>query len=150
MSPFDGARARAIRLQSKVSIEDLAAAAGVSPNTVRAAENGIREPRPRVAAALAEALGASLAELAIPAGPLTLREARQRLGLTQTDIADRIGLGRQMVSRVERGVGGVTSPETWASAYELTRDQWFQAHRASQDVARQRVAMRTSRRTTGG
>ncbi|MFI9311217.1 helix-turn-helix domain-containing protein [Streptomyces triculaminicus] len=148
MSLFDGARARAIRLEAGVCIEGLAAAAGVSPNTVRTAESGKHQPRPRVAAALAKALGVALRDLAVPGERPTLREIRHRLGLTQAEIARRVGLGRQMVSRVERGVGGVGSPHLWANAYELTPSQWMSAHRASQDLARKDVAIRTHRRRT--
>lgn len=150
MSPFDGARVRALRLESGVDIESLAAAAGVSPNTVRAAESGAHQPRPRVAAALARALGVPLEDLSSPTARATLREIRHRLGLTQTEMARRIGIGRQMVSRVERGVSGVGSPQLWAMAYGLTADQWRRALQASRDVVRQKVAAQTYDRRKRG
>lgn len=155
MFSFDGARARAIRLAAGVCVEDLAAAAGVSPNTVRAAETGTRWPRPAVAGALASALGVGLAELSSTTGNPTLSDIRRRLGMTQTQIAERVGAGRQMVSRVERGVGGVGSPAAWARAYGLSVEQWERAHRAGREEARRRVARLTGahsrhRRGRGG
>ncbi|WP_369524620.1 helix-turn-helix transcriptional regulator [Streptomyces agglomeratus] len=146
MLPYDGARARALRLESGVCVEDLATAAGVSPNTVRNAESGRHQPHPRVARALARALGIPLHEIA-PGGPaLTLRDVRGRLGLTQAEMAARIGVVRQMVSQVERGVTSVRSPQTWASAYGLTPTQWRRLHQASRDLVRRKVAAQTRQR----
>jgi transcriptional regulator with XRE-family HTH domain len=39
-----------------------------------------------------------------------VREIRKELGLRQRDVADRSGLSTETVSRVERGVQGVTFP----------------------------------------
>ncbi|MBV6700302.1 helix-turn-helix domain-containing protein [Kitasatospora aureofaciens] len=149
MSRFDAARARALRLNSGVGFEDLALLAGVSPNTIRNALEGKHNPWPRVAAAIARALGVPAAELSLASGPLTLRDIRHRLGLAQKDIATRVGVCRQMVSRVERGVGGVGAPEHWARAYGLTLKQWLRAHQASQKSALKRVEERI-KNTTGG
>ncbi|MFI2764913.1 helix-turn-helix domain-containing protein [Streptomyces echinatus] len=146
MSLFDGARARTLRLEARIGIDDLAVAAGISPNTVRYAESGIHQPRPRVANAIAKALGVTLAELAPCGPPLTLRDVRRRLGLTQAQMAARIGVVRQMVSQVERGVTGVRSPSTWAAAYRLTPSQWSSAQKASRDLVRRKVAAQTHRR----
>lgn len=153
MGLYDGARARALRLKAGICIEDLAAAAGVSPNTVRTAESGTHQPRPRVADAIARALGVPLSELVHPRQPLTLRDVRWRLGLTQAQMAARIGVVRQRVSQVERGVSGVRSAASWAAAYGLTLEQWQSAHTAARDLVRQKVAARTRRRRkqlTGG
>ncbi|MBW1603519.1 transcriptional regulator [Streptomyces sp. JJ66] len=149
MSWFDGTRVRTLRCQAGICVEDLAAAAGVSPNTVRAAESGRHQPHPRVAAALATALGVEIADLSTPCPILTLREVRARMGLTQTEMAARIGVARQMVSRVERGVGGVGAPTAWAAAYGLAAEQWKRAFRASRDVVRAKVTARTSRGESG-
>ncbi|MFI6209166.1 helix-turn-helix transcriptional regulator [Streptomyces sp. NPDC051041] len=146
MSPYDGARARALRLQARLSVEDLAAAAGVSPNTVRSAESGTHQPRPRVAQAIARALGVPPRKLIPSRTGLTLRDVRCRLGLTQAEMAARIGVVRQMVSQVERGVTGVRSPLDWAAAYRLTLAQWTRAHQASRDLVRQKVAAQARRR----
>lgn len=146
MSSYDGARARALRLESRICIEELAAAAGVSPNTVRNAESGKHRPCPRVAKALAKALGIPLREIAPPGPVLTLRDIRHRLGLTQAEMAERIGVVRQMVSQVERGVTGVSAPLAWATAYGLTPTQWGRAHKTSRDLVRQKVASRARQR----
>lgn len=147
MSQYDGAHSRALRLQAHLSTEELATAAGISPNTVRSAEAG-HQPQPRVAAALARALGVPLRELAPPGPALTLRDVRRRLGLTQADIAVRIGVVRQRVSQVERGVTGVRQPQSWARAYRLTPAQWTRAHTAARDLVRQKVAAQTRKRRT--
>ncbi|MEU8526425.1 helix-turn-helix transcriptional regulator [Streptomyces sp. NPDC048629] len=143
---FDGARARALREQAGVSVESLAAAAQMSPNTIRSAETSCHEPSPRVITAIAAALGVPPTELATRCGRPTLRDIRRRLGLSQTEMAQRIGIGRQMVSRIERGVGGVRSPRAWAAAYGLTHTQWDNAIQATRDTARQKVHAKTSRR----
>ncbi|MFD5588813.1 helix-turn-helix transcriptional regulator [Streptomyces sp. NPDC127063] len=146
MGLYDGARARSLRLQAGVSVEDLATAAGVSPNTVRSAESGTHQPRPRVANAIARALGVPLSELFQPNQRLTLRDVRWHLGLTQAQMAARIGVVRQRISQVERGVAGVRSVAAWAAAYGLTAAQWVSAHKASRDLVRQKVAAQTHKR----
>ncbi|HEY9372292.1 helix-turn-helix transcriptional regulator [Streptomyces sp.] len=150
MSAFDGARARTLRVQAGVSVESLAAAAELSPNTVRSAESGRHQPDPRVVTALATTLGVTPADLVVRCGTPTLRHIRRRLGLSQNEMAQRLGIGRQMVSRVERGVGGVRTPYTWAAAYELTETQWERAVQATRDAAREQVRVRTSRNARRG
>lgn len=152
MGLYNGARARALRRQAGVCVEELATAAGVSPNTVRAAESGTHQPRPRVANAIARALGVPLSELILDSTP-TLRDIRWRLGLTQAQMAARIGVVRQRVSQVERGMPTGTSAARWATAYELTLDQWHSAHTAARDLVLHKVAAQTRRDTkqsTGG
>ncbi|MFP8886793.1 helix-turn-helix transcriptional regulator [Streptomyces mangrovi] len=146
MTSYDGARARALRLEARIRIEEPAVAAGVSPNTIRSAESGTHQPRPRVADAIARALGVPLSEIT-PRGPsLTLRDVRWRLGLTQAEMAARIGVVRQMVSQIERGVTDVRSTATWAGAYGPTVVQWTSAHKAARDPVRQKVAAQAHRR----
>jgi transcriptional regulator with XRE-family HTH domain len=139
---------RTLRLQAGIGIEDLAAAAALSANTVRSAEKGSHQPRPRIMQALADALGVPLSELFSPGPELTLREARRRRGLTQAQIAAELGVVSQYVSQVERGISGVRAPLLWASAYGLTLTQWRRAHAAARDLIRQKVAARTQRRRT--
>ncbi|MFB7739809.1 helix-turn-helix transcriptional regulator [Streptomyces sp. NPDC056112] len=146
MSLYDGARARALRLEAGIAVEDLAVAAGVSPNTVRSVESGKHQPRPRVAHGIARALGVSVEELTLPGSVQTLRDIRLRLGRTQSEMAAHLGVVRQMVSQVERGVNGVRSPSLWAAAYGLTLAQWTDAQRASRDLVWQKVAAQTHRR----
>ncbi|MER6121779.1 helix-turn-helix transcriptional regulator [Streptomyces sp. NPDC001795] len=146
MSPYDGARARALRLDAQIGIEELATAGGVSANTVRSAESGHHQPRPRVANAIARALGVPLDELAPPGPALTLCDVRRRLVLTQAEIADKLGVVRQRVSQVERGVTEVPSPQAWAAAYGLSTAQWVSVDAASRDLVRQHVAERARKR----
>lgn len=142
---FDGPRARALRVESGISLENLAVAAGLSPNTVRSAESGAHQPRPRVAAAIATALGVTPHDL-ITTDIVTLRRARFVLGLTQREIAHRIGCSRQLVSRIERGAGRPGSPDAWSAAYELTPAQWRQAMEATQAAVRHQVAFHIQNR----
>ncbi|MGW3100020.1 helix-turn-helix transcriptional regulator [Streptomyces sp. NPDC001102] len=146
MASYDGARARALRLEARIGIDDLAIAAGVSPNTVRYAEAGVHQPRPHVIHAIARALGVTFDDLTPRDSELTLRDARRRLGLTQAQMAQRLGVVRQMVSQVERGVTGVRRAAAWAAAYQLTPDQWTRARQTSRDLVRQKVAAQTRQR----
>ncbi|MFG2884877.1 helix-turn-helix domain-containing protein [Streptomyces sp. NPDC048297] len=145
MTVYDGARARALRLRAGIKVDDLAIAAGVSPNTIRSSESGHHQPHPRVAHAVAKALGVTLDELTPLEPPLTLRDIRGRIGLTQTEMAIRLGVVRQMVSQVERGVTGVRSPAAWADAYGLTPTQWESARQAARDLVRRKVAHQAQR-----
>jgi transcriptional regulator with XRE-family HTH domain len=149
VSPFDGARARALRLNTGISIEDLAAAAGISPNTVRSAESGRHQPCARVERAIARALGVTLHEIRTPGPFVTLRDIRLSLGLTQAQMAARIGVVRQRVSQIERGLGTVAAPAAWAAAYGLTLAQWTRAHQATRDLVRQNVAAKARQRKRG-
>ncbi|GGU44728.1 helix-turn-helix transcriptional regulator [Streptomyces violascens] len=145
---FNGARCRALRLGSGRSIRTLAAAAQVAPNTLLAAESGVRQPRTRVARALATALGVPVHELQLPL-PLedaSLADIRRGLDLTQQEMAARIGVSWQTVSRVERG-SRVQTALDWAAAYALTLPQWRRAHEVSRDRVRREAAARTLRPT---
>ncbi|MEU4038660.1 helix-turn-helix transcriptional regulator [Streptomyces collinus] len=151
MSAYDGSRLRDLRLKAGLRIEALATAAGISPNTVRAVEKGRHQPRPRVVQALARTLGVPLRELAKNGRKATLREVRGLLGLTQAEMAARVGASRQRVSQVERGVGTVRAPHLWAAAYGLTPDQWARALDETRDLVRQKVRTQIrQRRTTRG
>jgi len=150
VSRYDGVRARALRVESGIHVEELAAAAGVSPNTIRHSEDGTYQPQPRTARAIAQALGVHLHELAPPGPDLTLRELRRSRGLTQDDVAARIGVVRQLVSQVERGVRGVHTPLAWADAYGLTPVEWDRAHRTARDLVKAKVADRIRTRSLRG
>lgn len=136
-APFDGQHTRQLRLQAGLSVETLAALAQVSPNTIRAAESGQRQPRARVINDLAAALGVPPTELTRSPRVSSLHDVRADLGLTQTQIAHLVGTCRQVVSRVERGIGAVRDPQRWATAYRLTVRQWHTArHTARQNLSR--------------
>ncbi|WP_331718683.1 helix-turn-helix transcriptional regulator [Streptomyces sp. NBC_00212] len=145
---FDGARFRALRLASGLSIRALAAAANLAPNTVHSAERGVRQPRTRVARALAKALGVPLRDLQCPiTEDASLADIRRALDLTQKEMAARIGVSWQTVCRVERG-GHVQLALDWAVGYALTLPQWRRAHQVSRDLVRREAAAETPRRTT--
>ncbi|MGW1666182.1 helix-turn-helix domain-containing protein [Streptomyces microflavus] len=127
-----------------LSCEQLAMLAGVSPETVRRAEKGKSQPSGRVAKALADALSCQVEELAPTGAQLTLKELRQRQGGTQRDLAARIGVSTQMVSRVENGVYGVREPNRWAAAYGVSRAQWGAAWAASKEDRRRRIRAQPS------
>ncbi|GHI04647.1 helix-turn-helix transcriptional regulator [Streptomyces cellostaticus] len=148
MSAYDGSRVRDLRLKAGLRIDDLAAAAGISANTVRSVEKGRHQPQPRVAQALARALGVPLRELARNGRNLSLHEVRGLLGLTQAEMAARVGASRQRVSQVERGAATVRSPHAWATAYGLTPDQWTRALEQARDLVRRTVRTQIRQRRT--
>ncbi|MHC3394700.1 helix-turn-helix domain-containing protein [Streptomyces lavendulocolor] len=131
-----------------LSCEQLAMLAGISPETVRRAEKGKSKPSARVTKALADALGRRVEELAPPAAQLTLKQLRQHAGGTQKDVAGRIGVSTQMVSRVENGVYGVKDPDRWASAYGVSKAKWMKAWTAGREDRRQRI--RAQPKKSGG
>ncbi|WP_326655711.1 helix-turn-helix transcriptional regulator [Streptomyces sp. NBC_01750] len=147
MLNFRADRLRKQRLARGLSSDQLAALAGISPETERRAESG-RKPGPRVVAALAKALGVSVGELAPAEGPLTLRQMRQRRGLTQREVAAEVGVTSQMVSRVEAGTYGVKDASRWAAAYGTSEAKWTKAWRAGQEERRRRIRAQT--RDDGG
>ncbi|MGW1839636.1 helix-turn-helix transcriptional regulator [Streptomyces sp. NPDC002067] len=136
---FRSSRLNELRCQANLSIDQLAALAGVSPETVRRVEKGSRQPGGRVLAALADALRVSTQELAPPAGALTLRRIRQGKGGTQREFAARIGVSVQMVSQVERGIYGVSNPAKWAAAYGVSLKAWRSAWEAGREERRRRA-----------
>ncbi|MGZ3103483.1 helix-turn-helix transcriptional regulator [Streptomyces sp. H72] len=153
MALYDGAGARTPRLQAGISVEDLATAAGVCPHTVRFAENGRHEPRPRVADAIARVLGVPVSELLHRERPLTLRDTRWRLGTTRAQTGVRVSVVRRQVSPVGRGVAGMRSASTWAATQGLTPTPWSSAQEGARDLVGHGVAVQARRRgkqSTGG
>ncbi|WP_438297857.1 helix-turn-helix domain-containing protein [Streptomyces sp. HUAS TT7] len=136
------------RVAVGLSCEQLAISAEVSPETVRRAESGRGHPSARVVAALADALGMPVDELAPQEGPVTLRQLRQRTQQTQRAVADQVGVSSQMVSRVEQGTYGVKEPARWAAAYRVPVRQWKAAWAAGREARRQQIRSQT--RSDGG
>src|SRR5829696_10408530 len=88
---WDGQRLRQLRLDRSLSRRQLAGRVGVALDTVGSWERGTSSPRVRHLLALAEQLAVKPSELApLPSTP-TLRELRERVGLTQTALSIRIG-----------------------------------------------------------
>jgi transcriptional regulator with XRE-family HTH domain len=98
-----GRLVRHSRQRHGLGMDALAEILGVDPSTVRGWERRGHRPSPRLHARLAEALG-----LPTTPGPRAtlgegLRAARLRVGLTQRELADQIGVGQQVVSSWESG-----------------------------------------------
>ena len=152
MSPSSGVqtfrsdRLRDLRTRKGLSCEQLAILAGISPETARRAEQKSRRPSGRVVAALARALDVSVDELAPVKGPLTLKQVRQRKGLTQRAVAEAAEVSTQMVSRVEGGHYGVRDRPRWAAAYQVTEDEWNQAWSHGRDVRRTEIQQQKKKR----
>ncbi|ONI48498.1 helix-turn-helix domain-containing protein [Streptomyces sp. IB2014 011-1] len=139
ISQFLAGQLRAQREARGWSCDQLAVVAGINAATVRTAEGGTSRPSPRVVQALAAALGVPVEQLAPFEGVLTLRELRARRGLTQRDVAARVGVSTGMVSKVERGIHGVKEPGTWAASYGVSRTSWTEAWEAGRERQRQRI-----------
>ncbi|WP_011242299.1 helix-turn-helix domain-containing protein [Streptomyces noursei] len=135
---FRSSRLRELRCQANLSVDQLAALAAISPETVRRVEKG-SQPSGRVLTALATALKTTTEDLAPSEGAPTLRRLRQGKGRTQREIASLIGVSAQMVSQVERGVYGVSKPAQWAAAYGVSRRRWQTAWEAGRDERRGRA-----------
>lgn len=140
---FRGDLLRAKREDRGWSRDQLAVVAGITPATARKAEEGAGRPSPRVVRALAAALSVSVDELAPVEGPLSLRELRARTGLTQKDVAKKVGVSTGMVSKVERGRHGVKEPGKWAVAYGVSRDRWADAWGVSRELQREHIRARS-------
>lgn len=129
-----------LRQQRQFSRAELALLAGISPETVRAAETGKHCPSARSLRALAEALAVPVDQLC-PTGKTTptLQQLRRRTGRTQKQTAEVIGVSGQMVSRVEAGVYGVRDPTRWAAGYQVTPEQWTVAWEAGREARRKQI-----------
>ncbi|TDT93344.1 DNA-binding XRE family transcriptional regulator [Streptomyces sp. 846.5] len=136
---FRPERARELRERAGLSRDELAVLARISPETVRSAEIGARAPSARVIRALADALRTTVDALCPPAGRVVLRDLRRRAGLTQRQLAEKVGVSAQMVSRVEAGVYGVKDPDRWAAGYKVTRAQWTRAWEAGRAARRKKL-----------
>lgn len=134
------------RVRCNLSMSQVAVLAGLSPETVRRAELGLTVPSGRTVRKLAQALGVDVEALAPSGqGPPTLTDVRHRIGLQQRDIARRVQVTVQMVSKVEAGVYGVRKPQRWAKAYGLSVEAWVAAWNAAREAGK-----RQAQQTMGG
>jgi len=138
---------RELRQQRGLSRAQLALIAEVSPETVRNAERGQGSPSARVVRALAEALEVRVEELSPNRGAPTLKELRQRTGLTQKQTAEVIGVSPGMVSKVEAGMYGVSDPARWAVGYRVGREEWIKAWEAGRALRRRVIKSGRGRST---
>lgn len=81
-----GRRLRHLRRSAGLTLDDVAAAAGLSPSALSLIENGKREPRLSVLPALASAVGSSASDLLAPAPPS--RRAALEIALERIQRAD--------------------------------------------------------------
>ncbi len=131
-------RLQALRQSKRLSRAQLALMAGVSPETVRNAEQGRCEPSARVAGQLAQALGVTVGDLQ-PETPATLKGLRAATGLTQRAMSKVIGMSAAMVSKVEQGTYGVRDPARWAVGYQVTPEEWTRAWQAGREARRRAI-----------
>ncbi|RGP48272.1 XRE family transcriptional regulator [Rhodococcus erythropolis] len=101
---FSAARLRRYRQARKATIEDLADAAGVSPQAISAWENGRAAPTPELLARVASKLRITVADIVpIPDDELSLSDRRAHAGLTQSRAAESLGISATLLGRIEKG-----------------------------------------------
>lgn len=114
---WDPDRLRVARLAAGLTQSALAARLDLATWTVWAWEQprpAGRAPTARHLAALAEALGVESVALApLPEGA-TLRDLRQRAGLTTTQVGEEIGMSDAAVSAVENGKWWPSTATSWS------------------------------------
>jgi transcriptional regulator with XRE-family HTH domain len=101
---FNGARLRALRHGAKLSQRELGELIGADFTVIANYENGRAAPRVDRLGQLAQALGASPADL-LPDdyGVESLERLRVQAGMLQADVAERAGMTRTKYAAIERG-----------------------------------------------
>ncbi len=99
-----GGLVRYLRQRHGLSMDALAELLSVDPTTVRGWEQGEHKPQPRLYARLVEVLGlpAATADAGAAFGE-RFRTARLRVGVTERELAKRIGVAQQVVLDWETG-----------------------------------------------
>jgi transcriptional regulator with XRE-family HTH domain len=82
-------------------------------------ESGRTRPRGKAIRALAAVLDVDVLDLLTEGSPLTLATLRARLGLTQGDVADQLGMSRTFYAAVEQGRRAASDSEITAVAAVL-------------------------------
>lgn len=101
---LDEKRLREARLALGVSQRELARRAGISEPSVSMFERGLTQPEPPTLAALAKALGVTLADLLVPVnGQPGLLRRRVEAGMLQRELADQLGIPPSTYAAIERG-----------------------------------------------
>ena len=94
---------RALRTGYPLTVRELAAKSGVSPDTVRRLEGGDREARPYTARKVADALGVEVRELAGPRPPVPPKSIRKLENYLNPEVrAKRLEKARKDRERRER------------------------------------------------
>jgi transcriptional regulator with XRE-family HTH domain len=101
---FSGPALRQARREAHITADDLAAALQVSESSVLRWETGAARPIAAHVGAVAQALGVPISRL-MPAAPsaLTLRDLRERSGLSLAGAAEAAGMSVSSMARLERG-----------------------------------------------
>ena len=109
-----GHRLRALRVDQRETLSETAGRAGISPQYLSEVERGRKEPSSEMIAALAGALGTTLAELTGQVAGDLRRQQAIHTGLRQPSIATDVRRQRRSVTdlrrqqRASRGAGPVT------------------------------------------
>ena len=109
-----GHRLRALRLDQREKLSETAGRAGISPQYLSEVERGRKEPSSEMIAALAGALGTTLADLTGQVAGDLRRQQAIHTGLRQPSIATDVRRQRRSVTdlrrqqRASRGAGPVT------------------------------------------
>jgi transcriptional regulator with XRE-family HTH domain len=126
-NPITPGTLRTRRLERRVTMAELAKAAGLSVYTIQATETGRHSPRPRTVKKLTEAL-----DRIETANPITsgseLRQRRRAEGLTLEKLADRSGLSLNTIHVLE------TEPWKPLAAGRRPRGPWPRTLRAVERV----------------
>ena len=136
LGAFRGALLRQKRNEAEMTQGALARASGVSVQSIKAYETGVRQPQAHTALKLAKALNVALPALVeehadLPPGLMQLRLAA---GLTQEQVAARAGVGRAWYGRFESGAAPFVRPEVigeLAKVYGVDAQQVLNAHAVS-------------------
>lgn len=107
------------RQQAGLKQVELAHLVGVAAWTVHAWEHRGQAPTARHLAMLAAALSVQAEWLAPLPPDATMRHLRDRVGLTQRQVAEHLGRGRASIAEIEAGRWWPTDASQWASLYKV-------------------------------
>lgn len=117
MRGFDRHRFRALREAADFSAEALATASGVERAAIHRWESGECRPQPDKLKLVADVLAVTPDKfMAIPPQERTMADLRGAAGLTQNELAKKIGSTRRVVVGIENGGGSLDPSRTAALA----------------------------------
>ena len=111
---------RNARKRADLTQADLATELGVHTSAVGFWENGESSPTPKHLVRLALLLGVTTDDLIrTPRAEATLAGLRERAGITATEMARKVGVGKTKYSSIERALDELTVPQVSALALAL-------------------------------